>query len=70
MSVCHFVCLKLNILVTAELIGLFFSGNITTGSVVVLDYFLEGWDNPETFPLQPEQKFPPFFCVLGANPLV
>ena len=61
MSVCHFVCLKLNILVTAELIGLYFSGNITTGSVVVLDYFLEGWDNPETFPPYQNKNFLHFF---------
>ena len=40
------VRLKLKISVTAEPIGLYFSGNIPTGPVMVLSYFPGGWDNP------------------------
>ena len=35
---------KLKISVTAEPIWFYSSGNIPTGSVVVLGYFLERWD--------------------------
>ena len=38
------VCLKLKILITTEPIGLYYSGNIPTGPVMVLRYFLGGCD--------------------------
>ena len=42
-----FVCLKLKISVTTAPIGLrFSSGNIPSGAVMVLSYFLGKWDNP------------------------
>ena len=45
MSVRLSVCMQLKISVTAELIGFYSSGNIPTGPVVVLGYFLGGgWD--------------------------
>ena len=65
MSVCLSICLSvrlsLNISETTELIGLYSSGNITTGPVVVLGYFLEGWDthNPPK-----NKKIPPHFFPL------
>ena len=37
------VCLKLKILVTTEPIGLYSSGIIPTGPVLVFNYFLRGW---------------------------
>ena len=40
------VCPSLKISVTTEPIGFYSSGNIPTGPVVVLGYFLEGWDTP------------------------
>ena len=46
MSVCPSVCLKLKISVTAESIWFYSSGNIPSGSVVVLGCFLMGWDTP------------------------
>ena len=47
LSVCLSVCLTLKILVTTEPIGFYSSGNIPTGPVVVLGYFLEGVGNPQ-----------------------
>ena len=44
MSVCLSVCLKVKISVTTEPIGLYSSGNISTGPVMVLSYFLGEWD--------------------------
>ena len=46
MSIRLSVRLKLKISVTIEPIGLYSSGIIPTGSVVVLSYFLGGWDTP------------------------
>ena len=46
LSVRSSVRLKLKISVTTELIGLYSSGNIPTGPVVFLGYFLGGWDTP------------------------
>ena len=46
MSVRPSVRLKLKISVTTELIGFYSSGYIPTGPVVVLGYFLRGWDTP------------------------
>ena len=46
MPVRPFVCQFLKISVTTELIWLYFLGNILTGPVVVLGYFLRGWDTP------------------------
>ena len=37
---------SLEISVTTEPIGFYSSGNIPTGPVVVLGYFLGGWDIP------------------------
>ena len=52
MSVRLSVRLKLKISVTAELIGLYFLGYIPIGPVVVLSYFIGGWDTPN-----PSQKW-------------
>ena len=38
--------MKLKILATAETNGLYSSGNIPNGPVMVLSYFLGGWDTP------------------------
>ena len=46
MSVPLSIRLSLKILVTTEPIGFYSSGNIPTGPVVVLGYFLGGWDTP------------------------
>ena len=46
MSVRLSVRLSLKISVTTEPIGFYSSGNIPTGPVVVLGYFLGGWDTP------------------------
>ena len=51
---CLSVRLKLKILVTPELNRLYSSGNIPTGPVVVLSYFLWGWDIP--LPPPPKKK--------------
>ncbi len=40
------VCLKLKISVTTEPIGLYYSGNIPTGPVMVLGFFLGVWNTP------------------------
>ena len=53
------VCQKLKISVTTKSIGLFSSGNISTGPVMVLSYFLGGWDIPN--PPPKKKKFPQFF---------
>ena len=55
-SVSQSVYLKLKISVTTELIGLYSSRNISTGPVMVLGYFLGGWDTPN--PLK-NYKYPP-----------
>ena len=47
------VCLKITISVTTEPIGLYSSENILTGPVMVLNYFLRGWD---TLVPQPHKK--------------
>ena len=44
------VCLKLKISVTTKPNELYFLGNIHTGPVVVLSYFLWRWDNPNPPP--------------------
>ena len=54
------VCPSLKILVTTALIGFYFSGNIPTGPVVVLGYFLGGWDTPNP----QKTKNPPLFLNL------
>ena len=46
MSICPSVSLKLKISVTTEPIGLDSYGYLPIGPVVVLSYFLEGWDTP------------------------
>ena len=54
------VRLKYKITITAEPYGLFSSGNIATGPVLVLSYFLRRWNNPVTPPLPkntPVQEF-------------
>ena len=43
-TVCLSVRLKLKISVTTEPSELYYSGNISTGPVVVLSYFCGGWD--------------------------
>ena len=60
------VRLSLKILVTTEPFGFYFSRNIPTGPVVVLSYFLGGWDIPQPFqknrnppPKKMERKLPP-----------
>ena len=53
MSVCPSVRLKLKTSVTAEPNGLYSSGNITTGPVVVLSYFLWRVEHPQSLPPQP-----------------
>ncbi len=55
MSVRLSVRLNLKISVTTEPIGLYSSGSIPTGPVVVLSYFLRGWDTPNP----PKMKIPP-----------
>ncbi len=45
-SVCLSVRLSLKITVTTEPIGFYSSGDILTGPVVVLGYFLGRWDTP------------------------
>ena len=49
-------CLSLKISVTTETIGFYSSGDIPTGPVVVLSYFIGGWDNPN---LPKKYKNPP-----------
>ena len=46
MSVRLSVRLNLKISVTTEPIGFYSSGNVPAGPVVVLGYFLGGWDTP------------------------
>ena len=53
LSFCLSVRLKLKISVITEPIGLYSSGNMPTGPVVVLSYFLEGW----TLPPQKKKNF-------------
>ena len=55
------VRLKLKISVTTEPIEFYSSGYIPIGPVVVLSYFLEGWDNPnhprnKNSPLPPQKN--------------
>ena len=52
------VCPSLKISVTTEPIGFYSSGNIPTGPVVVLGYFLGGWDTPNP---PKNKKIPPHF---------
>ena len=61
LSVCLSVCQSLKISVTTEPIIFYYSGNIPTGPVVVLGYFLGGWDTPNP---PKNKKIPPhfFFC--------
>ena len=49
------VRLSLKISVTTEPIGFYSSGNIPTGLVVVLGYFLGWWDTPNP----PKNEIPP-----------
>ena len=53
-SVCLYVRPSIKISVTTELIGFYLSGNIPTGPVVVLGYFLWGG----TPPTPKKQKIP------------
>ena len=46
MSVCPSVRLSLQISVTTEPIAFHSLGNVPTGPVAVLGYFLGGWDTP------------------------
>ena len=55
------VRLSLKILVTTKPTGFYSSGNIPTGHVVVLGYFLKGWDTHTP----PPQKTT-FFFILGS----
>ena len=57
------------ILFATEPIGLYSSGNISTGPVVVFSYFLGGWDtsNPPIISFLKEGQSPQ---RLGAKPLV
>ena len=55
MSICPSVSLKLKISVTTEPIGLDSYGYLPIGPVVVLSYFLEGWDTPNP----PKNKLSP-----------
>ena len=54
------VCLSLKISVTTEPIGFYSSGYIPIGPVVVLSYFLGGWDTPN--PPKNKKNPPHFFC--------
>ena len=58
------VCPSLKISVTTEPIGFYSSGNIPTGPVVFLGYFLGGWDTPKP---SKNEKNPPsiFFLICG-----
>ena len=69
LSVCLSVRLKLKILVTTEPIGFYSSGNISTGPVVILGYFLGEWDTPNP---PKNEKIPPifFFFIFKKNFLV
>ena len=58
LSVCLSVCQSLKISVTTEPIIFYYSGNIPTGPVVVLGYFLGGWDTPNP---PKNKKIPPHF---------
>ncbi len=58
-SICPSICLSLKISVTTKLIGLYSSENIPTGPVVVLRYFLGGWDTPK--PPKKQKNSPEFF---------
>ena len=59
MSVRPSVRLSLKISVTTEPIGFYSSGNIPNGPVVVLGYFLWGWDTPN--PTKNKKILGPFF---------
>ena len=52
------VRLKLEISITTEPIGFYSSGNIPAAPVVVIDYFLGGWDTPNP---PKTKKIPPIF---------
>ena len=54
------VRLSLKISVTTEPIGFYSSGYIPIGPVVVLSYFLGGWDTSDP---PKNQKISPIFCV-------
>ena len=60
-SVCLSVCQSLKISVTTGPIIFYYSGNIPTGPVVVLGYFLGGWDTPNP---PKNKKIPPHFFLL------
>ena len=53
---------SLKISVTTEPIGFYSSGNIPTGPVVVLGYFLGGWDTPNS-PLNKKKPHPKDFFL-------
>ena len=61
LSVCLSVCQSLKISVTTGPIIFYYSGNIPTGPVVVLGYFLGGWDTPNP---PKNKKIPPHFFFL------
>ncbi len=54
--------LKISVSVTTEPIGFYTSGNISTAPVVVLGYFLGGWDTPN-----PPKNKKKFSLPLGAK---
>ena len=58
------VCQKLKIVVTTEPIEFYSSGNKPTGPVLVLSYFLGGWDNPNP------QKNKPLVRCWSSNGIV
>ena len=63
LSVCLSVRLSLKISVTTEPIEFYSSGNIPTGPVVVLGYFLVGWNTPNP-PKNKKIPLPFFFNYL------
>ena len=67
LSVCLSVCQSLKISVTTGPIIFYYSGNIPTGPVVVLGYFLGGWDTPN--PPKKQKNPPPFFAEDFLGPI-
>ena len=53
---------SLKISVTTEPIGFYSSGYISIGPVVVLSYFIGGWDTPNP---PKNKKIPPLFFIFG-----
>ena len=59
--VCLFVCLQRRISLTAEPIGFSFTGQLLIGPWQVYNYFLVGWDTPNS---PPQKKL---LCILKVN---